>query len=125
MEYKNTVVYLLRYINGLILVQRSGVESPGLCYFVYLCIMKKVKVIWYLVCICFGLAIGYFLSGCKSAQKCDAYGIVTVDGYDYVQVIGYTDTVPVLGQEILYLPKGEYEIRMWSSNTSKTIKVKL
>lgn len=87
--------------------------------------MKRVKVIWYLVCLVLGVVIGYFLSGCKSAQKCDAYGIVTVDGYDYVQVIGYTDTVPVLGQEILYLPKGEYEIRMWSSSTSKTIKVKL
>ena len=72
-----------------------------------------------------GIAIGYFLFSCKSSKDCDAYGIVTVDGYDYVQVIGYTDTVPVLSQEILYLPKGEYEIRMWSSNTSKTIKVKL
>lgn len=45
------------------------------------------------------------LLSCKSSAKCDAYSI---RGYDYIQVIGYTDTVPTLGEEELHLPPGEY-----------------
>lgn len=50
------------------------------------------------------------LLSCKSSQKCDAYSI---RGYDYIQVVGYTDTVPTLGQEQLHLPPGEYIIKAW------------
>lgn len=88
--------------------------------------MEKVRLVfWYLVCIGMGTAIGYFLSGCKSSQKCDAYGAVSVKGFDYVQVVGYTDTVPTLGEELLHLPQGEYEVRMWSERDVKVLKVKL
>lgn len=50
------------------------------------------------------------LLSCKSTQKCDAYSI---RGYDYIQVIGYTDTVPTLGEDQLHLPPGEYIIKAW------------
>lgn len=50
------------------------------------------------------------LLSCKSSAKCDAYSI---RGYDYIQVIGYTDTVPTLGEEELHLPPGEYIIKAW------------
>jgi hypothetical protein len=50
------------------------------------------------------------LLSCKSSQKCDAYSI---RGYDYIQVVGYTDTVPTLGEEELHLPPGEYIIKAW------------
>ncbi len=50
------------------------------------------------------------LLSCKSSQKCDAYSI---RGYDYIQVIGYTDTVPTLGEEEIHLPPGEYIIKAW------------
>ena len=50
------------------------------------------------------------LLSCKSTQKCDAYSI---RGYDYIQVIGYTDTVPTLGEAELHLPPGEYIIKAW------------
>lgn len=45
------------------------------------------------------------LLSCKSTQKCDAYSI---RGYDHIQVLGYTDTVPTFGEEQLHLPPGEY-----------------
>ena len=28
----------------------------------------------YVFALCIGVAIGYFMTGCKSSQKCDAYG---------------------------------------------------
>ena len=88
--------------------------------------MEKVRLVfWYLLCIGIGLVIGYFLTGCKSSQKCDAYGAISVKGFDYVQVVGLTDTVPTLGEELLHLPQGEYEVRMWSERDSKILKVKL
>lgn len=85
---------------------------------------------WKLFCLyvfglCIGLAIGYLMTGCKSTQKCDAYGALNVKGYDYVQVIGLTDTVPTLGEELLHLPQGEYEVKMWSERDVKTLRVKL
>lgn len=56
------------------MAQRSGVESPGLCYFYYICYMEKCKIFGlYLLGIGIGLLIGYFMTGCKSTQKCDAY----------------------------------------------------
>lgn len=82
--------------------------------------MKKVKVIWYLVYLVVGLA-----TGCKSAQKCDAYGAISVKGYNYVQVVGLTDTVPTFGEELLHLPQGEYEVKMWSETDAKILRVKL
>ena len=55
------------------IAQRSGVESPGLCY--YICLMEKWKLFFlYVLGICVGVAIGYMMTGCKSTQKCDAYG---------------------------------------------------
>lgn len=87
--------------------------------------MKKIKVIWYLVCLSVCLAIGYFLTGCKVSKKCDAYGAISIKGYDYVQVVGHTDTVPTFGWEIFHLPQGEYEVRMWSETDAKTLRVKL
>ena len=50
------------------------------------------------------------LLSCKSTQKCDAYSI---RGYDYIQILGYTDTVPTLGEDQLHLPPGEYIIKAW------------
>jgi len=50
------------------------------------------------------------LLSCKSSQKCDAYSI---RGYDHIQVLGYTDTVPTFGEEQLHLPPGEYIIKAW------------
>jgi hypothetical protein len=88
--------------------------------------MEKVRLfIWYLFCLVIGTVIGYFLTGCKSTQKCDAYGAISVKGYDYVQVVGLTDTVPTFGEELLHLPQGEYEVKMWSETTAKTLRVKL
>ncbi len=88
--------------------------------------MKKIILfIWYLVCLVIGLTIGYFLTGCKVSKKCDAYGAISVKGYDYVQVVGLTDTVPTFGEELLLLPQGEYEVKMWSSKDAKTLRVKL
>jgi len=85
--------------------------------------MEKWKLFClYVISICIGLTIG---SGCKSTQKCDAYGAVNVKGYEYVQVIGFTDTVPTFGEELLHLPQGEYEVKMWSERDSKILRVKL
>jgi hypothetical protein len=88
--------------------------------------MEKWKLFClYVIGLCIGLAIGCFMSGCKSTQKCDAYGAVNVKGYDYVQVIGFTDTIPTLGENLIHLPIGEYELRVWESGHSKVLKVKL
>jgi hypothetical protein len=50
------------------------------------------------------------LFSCKTAQKCDAYSI---QGYDHIQVLGYTDIVPTFGEGKLNLPPGEYIIKAW------------
>ena len=50
------------------------------------------------------------LLSCKSTQKCDAYSI---RGYEYIQILGYTDTVPTFGETELHLPPGEYIIKAW------------
>lgn len=56
------------------MAQRSGVESPGLCYFIYICLMEKWKLFClYIFAVCVGVAIGYLMTGCKSSEKCDAY----------------------------------------------------
>ena len=88
--------------------------------------MEKWKLfVLYVLGICVGVAIGYMMTGCKSTQKCDAYGSISVKGYDYVQVIGYTDTIPTMGENLIHLPAGEYELRVWESGQSKVLKVKL
>ena len=88
--------------------------------------MEKWKLFClYIFALCVGLAIGYLMTGCKATEKCDAYGAINVKGYDYVQVIGFTDTVPTLGEELLHLPQGEYEVKMWSERDSKILRVKL
>jgi hypothetical protein len=88
--------------------------------------MEKWKLFFlYVFGICVGLAIGCLMTGCKSSQNCDAYGSISVKGYEYVQVIGYTDTIPTLGENLIHLPIGEYELRVWESGQSKVLKVKL
>ena len=88
--------------------------------------MEKWKLFFlYVFGICVGLAIGCLMTGCKATEKCDAYGAVNVKGYNYVQVIGFTDTVPTLGEELLHLPQGEYEVKMWSERDVKILRVKL
>jgi hypothetical protein len=52
----------------------------------------------------------FSLFSCKSSQKCDAYSI---RGFDYIQVVGYTDTVPTFGEQEIHLPPGEYIIKAW------------
>jgi hypothetical protein len=88
--------------------------------------MEKWKLfVLYVLGVCVGVAIGYMMQGCKSTQKCDAYGSISVKGYEYVQVIGYTDTIPTMGENLIHLPIGEYELRVWESGQSKVLKVKL
>jgi len=58
------------------------------------------------------------LLSCKS----DAYSI---RGYDYIQVIGYTDTVPTFGEAELHLPPGEYIIKAWKGEEIIYTKVKI
>jgi hypothetical protein len=77
----------------------------------------------YVFALCIGIVIA--CSGCKSPQNCDAYGSFDIKGYEYVQVIGYTDTIPTLGENLIHLPIGEYELRVWESGQSKVLKVKL
>lgn len=65
------------------------------------------------------------LFSCKTNPDCDAYGSIDIGGYDYVQVIGYTDTVPTLGEDLIHLPVGEYELRVWDNGKSKVLRVKI
>lgn len=65
---------------------------------------------------------GCILWGCKTTEKCDAYSI---RGYDHIQVVGYTDTVPTYGEESLHLPPGEYTIKAWAEGELTTLRVKL
>jgi hypothetical protein len=65
------------------------------------------------------------LAGCKSSQKCDAYGYIEVGRYDYIQVIGYTDTVPTYGNSFIQLPKGEYDLKVWKDKEEYLLKIKL
>lgn len=62
------------------------------------------------------------LASCKSSQKCDAYSI---RGYDRIQVIGYTDTIPTLGADELHLPPGKYMIKAWKGDEVTLNKIKL
>lgn len=88
--------------------------------------MNKSKVYWiYALAVIVGLVIGYFMTGCKATEKCNAYGSVSVKGYEYVQVLGLTDTIPTLGEELLHLPQGEYEVKMWTKRDVKILRVKL
>ena len=62
------------------------------------------------------------LAGCKSAQKCDAYSI---NDYDYIQVLGYTDTIPTLGAEQLHLPPGQkYKVKCWKNDAVTIVTLK-
>ena len=88
--------------------------------------MEKWKIFFlYVLALCIGIAIACSMSGCKSPQNCDTYGSFDIKGYEYVQVIGYTDTMPTLGENLIHLPIGEYELRVWESGQSKVLKVKL
>ena len=68
------------------------------------------------------LLLSSILWGCKTTEKCDAYSI---QGYDHIQVVGYTDTVPTYGEESLHLPPGEYTIKAWAEGELTTLRVKL
>ena len=65
------------------------------------------------------------LAGCKSSQQCDAYGYINMDQYDYIQVIGYTDTIPTFGETWMQLPKGEYQVKAWKENEEYLLKINL
>lgn len=65
------------------------------------------------------------LAGCKSLQQCDAYGYIQMDQYDYIQVIGYTDTIPTFGETWIQLPKGEYQVKAWKENEEYILKINL
>jgi hypothetical protein len=73
----------------------------------------------------FNLAVVMLLASCKSSQKCDAYGYIEVGRYDYIQVIGYTDTVPTYGTSFIQLPKGEYKLKAWKDKEEYLLKIKL
>ena len=60
------------------------------------------------------------LTGCKTAQKCDAY---SMSQYDYIQVLGYTDIVPTFGEDQLHLPPGDYIIKAWKGEDVVYIKM--
>lgn len=65
------------------------------------------------------------LAGCKSSKQCDAYGYIKMDQYDYIQVIGYTDTIPTFGETWMQLPKGEYQVKAWKENEEYLLKINL
>jgi len=65
------------------------------------------------------------LAGCKSSQQCDAYGYIKLDQYDYIQVVGYTDTVPTFGETWMQLPKGKYQVKAWKDKQEYVLNVKL
>ncbi len=65
------------------------------------------------------------LTGCKSSQKCDAYGYIKMEKYDYIQVVGYTDTIPTFGETWIQLPKGEYQVKAWKKNEEVLLKINL
>jgi hypothetical protein len=65
------------------------------------------------------------LTGCKSSQQCDAYGYIKMEQYDYIQVVGYTDTIPTFGETWMQLPKGEYQVKAWKENQEYLLRVKL
>ena len=65
------------------------------------------------------------LAGCKTSERCDAYGYIQMNNYDYIQVIGYTDTVPTFGNSWLHLPKGEYQVRAWKDKEEFLLKINL
>lgn len=62
------------------------------------------------------------LAGCKSAQKCDAYSI---NDYDFIQVIGYSDTIPTMGADQLHLPPGKkYRVKCWKNDAVTIVTLK-
>jgi hypothetical protein len=65
------------------------------------------------------------LTGCKSSQQCDAYGYIKLNQYDYIQVVGYTDTIPTFGETWMQLPKGEYQVKAWKEKQEYLLNVKL
>jgi hypothetical protein len=65
------------------------------------------------------------LAGCKTSERCEAYGYIEMNNYDYIQVIGYTDTVPTFGNTWLHLPKGNYKVRAWKQQEEYLLNVKL
>lgn len=65
------------------------------------------------------------LAGCKTSERCDAYGYIQLNNYDYIQVIGYTDTVPTLGNSWIHLPKGKYKVRAWKDKEEFLLNINL
>lgn len=74
----------------------------------------------------FKMAVLLLLASCHTSKKnCDAYGYRYVGDYEYIQVVGYTDTVPTYGSPFIHLPKGEYRVKAWSNGEEITMRVKL
>ena len=65
------------------------------------------------------------LAGCKTSERCDAYGYIQIDKYDYIQIVGYTDTMPTFGEKWIQLPKGEYQVKAWKKNEEVLLKINL
>lgn len=70
------------------------------------------------------LIFGLFLS-CKTSEKCDAYGSVKIPQLDFIQVVGFTDTIPTFSDTTLTLPKGKYQIKGWKDGNEILFYVKL
>jgi hypothetical protein len=75
--------------------------------------MNNMKKLALITCIC--------LIGCRTTEKCDAYSI---KGYDYIQIVDYTDIIPTYGEEELHLPPGKYIIKAWKGNEVTYKKIK-
>jgi len=73
----------------------------------------------------FKSVIVLLLASCHSTKKCEAYGYRYLGDYEYIQVVGYTDTVPTYGSPFIHLPKGEYDVKAWSNGEEITMRVKL
>jgi hypothetical protein len=48
-----------------------------------------------------------------------------MEKYDYIQVVGYTDTIPTFGETWMQLPKGEYQVKAWKEKQEYILNVKL
>lgn len=70
---------------------------------------KENKFLQYLVIVIVTAILVYILNSCKTTN-CDAYSI---RDYEYIQVVGYTDTIPTLGEEYLHMPPGKYLVKGW------------
>jgi hypothetical protein len=53
------------------------------------------------------------LVSCKTTEKCDAYSFAE---YEYIEVIGYSDKIPTLGEGEIHLPPGKYLLKAYKGD---------